>query len=75
VDRSRFDGAEQREVVLKFPDGNGYRWIGRDYLTGFALPNFYFHATAAYALLRAAGVQIGKPDYLAHLGMPNLQAA
>jgi hypothetical protein len=70
VDRSALDGAEAREVVLKFPNGMGYRFAGREYLTGFALPNFFFHATTAYALLRAQGVGLGKPDFLQHLGLP-----
>ena len=65
-----FDGAEDREVVMRFPGGTGYRWTGREYLTGFALPNFFFHVTTAYALLRANGVALGKPDFLQHLGMP-----
>lgn len=70
VPAAAFDGAEDRAVVMKFPNGTGYRWTGRDYLTGFALPNFFFHVTTAYALLRANGVPLGKPDYLQHLGMP-----
>ncbi|HEY6816127.1 MAG TPA: DUF1993 domain-containing protein [Croceibacterium sp.] len=67
---SDFDGAEDREVTIKFPNGMGYRFTGGDYLRRFALPNFYFHATMAYAILRAQGVSLGKPDYLQHLGMP-----
>ena len=43
---------------------------GGAYLTGFALPNFFFHVTTAYALLRAAGVTLGKADFLQHLGPP-----
>jgi hypothetical protein len=39
-------------------------------VTGFALPNFFFHVTTAYALLRSMGVQVGKPDFLMHLGPP-----
>ena len=70
VDPAAFAGAEDREVVLKFPNGMGYRFTGADYLRRFALPNFYFHATTAYAILRAQGVSLGKPDYLQHLGMP-----
>lgn len=70
VNPAAFDGSESREVVMKFPNGMGYRWKGADYLRNFALPNFYFHATAAYAILRAQGVSLGKPDYLQHLGMP-----
>ncbi len=74
VDPAAFDGADEREVVLKFPNGMGYRFDGAGYLTGFALPNFYFHVTTAYALLRANGVTIGKPDFLQHLGPPNVGA-
>ena len=70
IDRSAFDGAETREIVLKFPNGMGYRFNGADYLRNFALPNLYFHATTAYAIMRAAGVSLGKPDFLQHLGMP-----
>ncbi|KQS79911.1 hypothetical protein ASG32_24980 [Methylobacterium sp. Leaf361] len=67
-------GAE-REVELKFPNGMGYRFSGQAYLTGFALPNFFFHVTTAYAILRSAGVSLGKPDFLQHLGPPNIQAS
>lgn len=66
------EGSEDREVVLTFPNGMGYRFAGGQYLTGFALPNFFFHATTAYAILRNAGVTLGKPDFLQHLGPPSL---
>jgi hypothetical protein len=56
-------GAEDREIVLKFPSGE-MKFSGRDFLTQFALPNFFFHATTAYGLLRHKGVTIGKMDYL-----------
>ena len=72
VDRAKIDGAEDREIELKFPNGMGYRFNGERFLNGFALPNFYFHSTMAYALLRANGAPLGKPDFLAHLGAPNL---
>jgi hypothetical protein len=75
VDRSAFDSAGEREVVLKFPNGMGYRFTGAAYLTGFVLPNFFFHVTTAYALLRANGVPVGKPDFLQHLGQPINMAA
>jgi hypothetical protein len=64
-----------REVELKFPNGMGYRFSGQAYLTGFALPNFFFHVTTAYGILRSAGVSLGKPDFLQHLGPPNIHAA
>jgi len=67
-------GSEEREVVLRFPSGMGYRFTGADYLASFALPNFMFHVTTAYAILRHAGVSLGKPDFLQHLGPPNLSA-
>ena len=65
-------GREDREVVIKFPNGMGYRFLGGQYLAGFALPNFFFHVTTAYAILRSAGVSLGKPDFLQHLGPPTL---
>jgi hypothetical protein len=70
VDPAALEGSEIREVTMKFPNGMGYRWQGGEYLRRFALPNFYFHAAMAYAILRAQGVSLGKPDYLQHLGMP-----
>lgn len=72
VDRAALDNGTDREVVLSFPNGMGYRFTGRDYLTGFVLPNFFFHVTTAYAILRASGVNLGKPDFLQHLGPPNI---
>ena len=56
-------GAESREIVLKFPNGE-MKFSGKDYVAGFALPNFYFHVTTAYALLRHKGIAIGKMDFL-----------
>ncbi len=56
-------GSEAREVVVPTRTGE-LRFSGEDYLRHFVLPNFYFHATTAYALLRHAGVEIGKRDYL-----------
>lgn len=63
VDKAAFDGAEDREIVLKLPSGE-MQFSGAGYLTGFVLPNFFFHVTTAYDLLRHKGVQIGKLDYL-----------
>ena len=71
-DSALLTGSEARDVELKFPNGQGYRWAGASYLTSFALPNFFFHATTAYAILRNAGVPLGKPDFLQHLGPPTL---
>lgn len=63
VPASAFDGAEEREV--KFQAGPyPLEFTGMSYLLGFAIPNFFFHVTTAYGILRAKGVQIGKLDYL-----------
>lgn len=70
IECEQLDAAATRPVELKFPNNMGYRFEGQAYLTGFALPNFLFHATTAYAILRAQGVEIGKADFLAHLGAP-----
>ena len=74
-DRSAFEGADERQVTLKFPDGSGFRFTGRGYLTDFVLPNFFFHVTTAYALLRANGVGLGKADFMRHLGAPEASVA
>lgn len=63
VPRDAIDGQEAREVVLTFPGGE-MKFLGQAYVIDFTLPNFYFHLTAAYALLRADGVPLGKRDYL-----------
>lgn len=67
VDPAAIEAGADREIVLTFPNGGGMRFDGITFLTGFALPNFYFHATTAYAILRAHGVGLGKVDYLASL--------
>jgi hypothetical protein len=59
----QIDGSEEREVILKI-GGNPVPFKGQQYLLGFAIPNFYFHITTAYALLRHCGVEIGKRDFL-----------
>ncbi|HEX2592432.1 MAG TPA: DUF1993 domain-containing protein [Rhizomicrobium sp.] len=63
VKPEQFAGAEDREVVLKFPNGE-MKFAGRDFAAMFALPNFFFHVTAAYAILRHKGIAIGKMDFL-----------
>jgi len=60
---AQLEGAETREIVLSFPT-HSLKFTGLSYLTSFALPNFYFHLTTAYDLLRANGVELGKRDFL-----------
>lgn len=59
----QFEGAEGRAIEMKLPK-NTLNFSGRDYILGFVLPNFYFHVTTAYAILRHNGLSIGKQDYL-----------
>jgi len=63
IKREQVEGAEDRTIVMKFPQGE-IKFSGKDFLSNFALPNFYFHATTAYGLLRHKGIAIGKMDYL-----------
>lgn len=63
VPASAFDGRESAEVVLKF-GGNPVHFTARDYVLGFAIPNFYFHVTTAYDIMRHKGVPLGKSDFI-----------
>jgi hypothetical protein len=57
------DGSEQRPITLTI-GGREMQFEGQHYLVNFTLPNFYFHVTTAYAILRHAGLAIGKHDYM-----------
>jgi uncharacterized protein len=63
LDAKAIDAAAEREIVFPLGPKQGHM-KGDDYLTHFVLPNFYFHATAAYAILRHCGVDIGKRDFI-----------
>ena len=63
VPRENFEGAEDRTITLKFPNGE-FNFVGRDFVTNFVLSNFFFHVTTAYDILRHEGIEIGKMDYL-----------
>lgn len=67
VPRERIDGREDADVELKTPSFSVH-FKGRGYLLGFALPNFYFHVTTAYGILRHRGVPLGKMDYIGGMG-------
>jgi hypothetical protein len=64
VPPAQIDGTEGREIVLPMRTGEPLRFTGEAYLRHWVLPNFFFHVTTAYALLRHAGVDIGKADFL-----------
>ena len=63
VPAAQLDGNEDKDVVVPRRDGS-MTLKGEAYLKHFAMPNFYFHATTTYALLRHNGVDLGKGDYL-----------
>ena len=59
----QFDGAETREITVKIPNAE-LKFPGLDYVNQWAMPNFYFHTTMAYAILRHNGIELGKKDFL-----------
>jgi hypothetical protein len=61
---AQIDGSETRTVLIPMRSGDPLQFTGEAYLKHYALPNFFFHITTAYALLRHAGVEVGKGDYL-----------
>jgi uncharacterized protein len=72
LDRKQIDASADREI--KFPLGGGTtgQMKGADYLNFFVLPNYYFHLTAAYAILRHCGVEIGKRDFIGSIPLQRL---
>ena len=66
VEAAAFAGGETRRIELRFP-GVELNFEGQGYLTSFALPNFYFHLSMAYAILRHLGVPLGKRDFLGQI--------
>ena len=66
VPAEKVDGSEAREVRVPRRDGE-MKFDGETYLKHYALPNFFFHVTTTYALLRHNGVELGKADYLGAL--------
>ncbi len=59
----QIDGSEEKEITLPTPRGD-LQFKGKEFLFGFILSNLHFHSTMVYALLRGAGVELGKADYL-----------
>ncbi len=64
LNREQFAGAETRAISIK-AGGRELNFTGAAFLETWAQPNFYFHVTTAYAILRHNGVELGKPDFLA----------
>jgi uncharacterized protein len=65
VPAAQFDGSDDREILVPTRAGEPLRFSGEAYLKHYVLPNFFFHCTTTYALLRHAGVELGKKDFLA----------
>ena len=59
----QLEGSETREITIKIPNME-LKFSGLDYVNQWAMPNFYFHATMAYAILRHNGIELGKRDFL-----------
>jgi len=60
---AQIDGSDDKDIVLEMRTTK-LELKGADYLTRFALPNFFFHTTTAYDILRHAGVEVGKRDFM-----------
>jgi hypothetical protein len=64
IPAASLEGSQTRQISVPRRSGEPLRFDGESFLKHYALPNFYFHVTTAYALLRHAGVDLGKADYL-----------
>jgi hypothetical protein len=64
VKASEVDGTEAKEIKITFPSGQTREFTGQSLLLGNALPNFYFHTTTAYDIVRQCGVEVGKRDFM-----------
>jgi len=64
VKQEEVDGTEAKEISITFPSGATRQFTGQSLLLGNSLPNFYFHATTAYDIIRQCGVEIGKRDFM-----------
>ena len=71
VSKDQLDARDAATIDLPLPGGT-MTFIAPDFLTQFSLPNFFFHVTTAYDILRAQGVPLGKMDFLAGGGMPGV---
>jgi hypothetical protein len=64
---SAFDGVAEKMIELKLPNGIVFDLTGAQFVREWALAQFYFHATTAYAILRHKGVPLGKADWVSHM--------
>ena len=61
---AQIDGSEDKEIKITFPSGAVREFTGQSLLLGNSLPNFYFHCTTAYDILRHCGIELGKRDFM-----------
>ena len=61
---AQIDGTEDKEITIKFPSGAERKFTGQALLLNFSMPNFYFHYTTAYDILRNCGVELAKRDFI-----------
>ena len=61
---TQIDGSEEREIITRPGTPKEKKFTGQDYLLHYGLPQFFFHVTTAYAILRNKGIEIGKRDYM-----------
>ena len=71
LDAKAIDASADREITFPLGPAKG-QMMGGDYLNHFVLPNFYFHLTAAYAIVRHCGVEVGKRDFLGAIPIKRL---
>jgi uncharacterized protein len=64
ITAAQVDGSEQREIVLRLGTQRELKFNGQTYLLHFGMPQFLFHVTAAYSILRHNGIEIGKRDFI-----------
>jgi hypothetical protein len=69
IDGKQIDASADKDLTFPLGPNNKGHMKGRDYLNHFVLPNFYFHLTAAYAVLRNCGVELGKRDFMGAIPM------
>ena len=61
---AQFEGSETREIVLRAGTPKEKKLVGQTYLSNYGLPQFFFHVTTAYAILRNNGLEVGKRDFM-----------
>ena len=64
IKQTEIDGTETKDITINFPSGQIRQFTGQSLLLGNSLPNFYFHTTTAYDIVRQCGVEIGKRDFM-----------